>query len=209
MRGRIVGRRYLVLGTGYTVRDTRGQMPGQAHPADCTTYQVPGSRVRSSGATTGEPGTEYRDLGTSCRQSGKTYLVPDTVSPAPFAKSRKAALALFIIALSSCNTPPTTHEWTEADGFRWARVDPVGKGSGFEPMLQGRTGIDYQNMVTDEMIVANRHVVHGSGVAAGDFDADGWVDLYFPRMDGAKCAVPEPWRSQVRAGDQSARYPAA
>lgn len=46
------------------------------------------------------------------------------------------------------------------------------------------TDIDFRNDVRQELIGENRHYLNGSGVAVGDINSDGLVDIYFARLDG-------------------------
>jgi hypothetical protein len=46
------------------------------------------------------------------------------------------------------------------------------------------TGIYFTNHLAVERYVTNQIYLNGSGVAAGDVDGDGRVDLYFCRLDG-------------------------
>lgn len=40
------------------------------------------------------------------------------------------------------------------------------------------------NNLTEQQIIENQNLLNGSGVAAGDVDGDGLVDLYFARLNG-------------------------
>jgi enediyne biosynthesis protein E4 len=48
-----------------------------------------------------------------------------------------------------------------------------------------QTGIYFTNQLSYERSQANQNLLNGSGVAAGDFDGDGFVDLYFCNLEGA------------------------
>ena len=52
--------------------------------------------------------------------------------------------------------------------------------TGFERRRSEDTGIGFINDLREEGIAQNRVFMNGSDVAAGDVDADGLVDLYFP-----------------------------
>lgn len=76
-------------------------------------------------------------------------------------------------------------EWRLADGFRWRPLSFEGAdGARFRPVSPGRTGVDAATAVSEEARLANRTLVHGTGVALGDVDGDGWIDLYLCLLDG-------------------------
>jgi hypothetical protein len=76
--------------------------------------------------------------------------------------------------------------WHAGEGCRWAEL-PVPKAgkTGFTRLNGADTGILFTNWLTDERGIANRNLLSGSGVAAGDVDGDGWCDLYFCGLDNA------------------------
>jgi len=45
------------------------------------------------------------------------------------------------------------------------------------------TGVNYTNRLAPDRVRGSQILVNGSGVAAGDVDGDGWVDLYFCGLD--------------------------
>ena len=80
---------------------------------------------------------------------------------------------------------PGALDWIEEDGYRWAELRVSGDDEpGFERLDPSETGISFENVVTEEQYIENSHYLNGSGVAAGDVDGDGRVDLYFAGMDG-------------------------
>ena len=44
------------------------------------------------------------------------------------------------------------------------------------------TGIIAKNEIGEKEILENQHLMHGSGIALGDMNGDGWVDIYIPRL---------------------------
>jgi len=75
--------------------------------------------------------------------------------------------------------------WQYGDQVRWASLaDPQEDGPGFERLDSSRTGVGFENRVTKEMMAQNRILMHGSGVAVGDVNGDGWPDLYITSLRG-------------------------
>ena len=70
-------------------------------------------------------------------------------------------------------------------GFEWESFD-VGEGSrqGFKRIDAADSGIRFVNHLAEASAEKNRILENGSGVAAGDVDGDGWIDLYFCRLEG-------------------------
>jgi len=50
-------------------------------------------------------------------------------------------------------------------------------------MAAGSTGIGFVNRLARERYTTNQIYLNGSGVAAGDYDGDGWCDLFFSGLD--------------------------
>ena len=101
------------------------------------------------------------------------------------ARLRAGVLGLLVaLTASACDSAPPP-EWVEADGHRYRDLIVPRRGEpGFESVRPSRTGIQVSNDVPRAEAVANRHLTHGSGVALGDVDGDGWVDVFLPSIDG-------------------------
>ena len=55
-------------------------------------------------------------------------------------------------------------------------------GSGFTEMNPSLTGVTAKNNIGENEVLENQHLMHGSGIALGDINNDGWVDIYVPRL---------------------------
>src|SRR5512146_1290647 len=92
-------------------------------------------------------------------------------------------LALFSAAACerAAKAPPP---WHQEAGFRWRELEvPRGK-PGFTRIDAGKSGIRFQNTVSDSALLGNRILGQGAGVALGDVDGDGLVDVYLARTEG-------------------------
>lgn len=104
--------------------------------------------------------------------------------PAPCARGAGFCMMLCLILLTSCSSSPEL-QWNEEEHFRWAEVSPGFWGeTGFQSLSPSQTNIQFENQISEEEITENRHYLNGSGVAAGDVDGDGLVDLYFAGLNG-------------------------
>jgi len=75
--------------------------------------------------------------------------------------------------------------WQNGLGFRFAPLAvPAGGKTGFTQMKGGQTGITFTNELLPARFMENHNLLNGSGVAAGDYDGDGRVDLYFCNAGG-------------------------
>ncbi len=59
-----------------------------------------------------------------------------------------------------------------------------GGAPGFTPMQARSTGVRFQNDVSDSVLLGNRILGQGAGVALGDVDGDGRVDVFLARTEG-------------------------
>ncbi|MGE3617392.1 MAG: FG-GAP repeat domain-containing protein, partial [Gemmatimonadales bacterium] len=94
--------------------------------------------------------------------------------------------AAALAGLVACRPAPAPiPEWHEETGYRWrALVVPSGE-PGFTRMAGDRTGVLFGNSVSDSVLLGNRILAQGAGVALGDVDGDGLVDLFLARTEGS------------------------
>ncbi len=80
------------------------------------------------------------------------------------------------------STPPV---WREEPGHRWTPAASSGTNTaGFTRIDPKLSGVLFSNRLMNATISTNRLLEIGSGVALGDVDGDGWVDIYFCRTEG-------------------------
>jgi hypothetical protein len=76
-------------------------------------------------------------------------------------------------------------QWHEEKGFKWAELPVPALGApGFTPLPPEQTGVTFTNPLNDRVLAANRVLTGGCGVALGDFDHDGLVDIFLCSLDG-------------------------
>lgn len=102
--------------------------------------------------------------------------------------------------------PGPVAPWQTGPGWRSRALElPGGDAPGFDLLPGTRTGIDFTNHLSDLSVAQNRLREIGSGVALGDVDGDGWVDIYLCRLEGGNVLYRNlgGWRFEdvtVRAG---------
>ena len=74
--------------------------------------------------------------------------------------------------------------WQAGQGFRWAPLSPPAGKTGFT-LMEGSTGIQFTNRLSQERSLTNQIYLNGSGVALGDVDGDGQCDIYLCGLDNA------------------------
>ncbi|WP_419949421.1 FG-GAP-like repeat-containing protein [Candidatus Palauibacter sp.] len=105
--------------------------------------------------------------------------------------AKRPGLRIFLVAtiaagLGACDASPpaVSIDWVDGDAFRERPLQFAGEvEGGFTHLSPDRTGITATPAVSREARLANRTLIHGVGVALGDVDGDGWVDLYLCMLD--------------------------
>lgn len=99
-----------------------------------------------------------------------------------FLSNKTLPLILTLIISQACSDHSL--KWHEETGYRWAALPAVEPGApGFTLLSTSETGIGFTNTLKPEQIADNRFLLGGSGVATGDIDGDGMVDVYFCGLD--------------------------
>ena len=92
----------------------------------------------------------------------------------------------FALALIDPAVAAPNFSWEQGNGFRSAPLPAVAPANpGFQLLSPGQTGLTFSNRLSNSAIALNRLLESGSGVALGDVDGDGWVDIYLCNLEGA------------------------
>ncbi|MFM1768628.1 MAG: hypothetical protein RJA22_1157 [Verrucomicrobiota bacterium] len=90
-----------------------------------------------------------------------------------------------LVLLATLRSGAAALEWRQQPGWREAALAVPATGRpGFTLLAPEDTGIWFTNQLTYERGEANQNLLNGCGVAAGDYDGDGWVDLFFGSCEG-------------------------
>src|ERR1051326_2115086 len=92
--------------------------------------------------------------------------------------------AALCAALGACG-PGRVPAWHEEAGYRWRELRVRGGRPGFTRMETARTGIAFQNTVSDSALLGKPILGPGAGVCPGDAGGDGRNDILLARTEGA------------------------
>lgn len=105
------------------------------------------------------------------------------LSPRLLVRGRFPAVTLAVIACLRLGAASPV--WESGAGFRRVKLEVSASArTGFSLLAPEQSGIHFTNPLPAELAAANNNLMNGSGVAAGDFDGDGWCDLYFCAIAG-------------------------
>jgi len=93
-------------------------------------------------------------------------------------------LAAGIAAVACGRGAAVPGEWHQEAGYRWRALTVPGGAAGFRDIAGRRSGIRFTNTVSESALVRNRILGQGAGVALGDVDGDGRVDVFLARTEG-------------------------
>jgi enediyne biosynthesis protein E4 len=96
----------------------------------------------------------------------------------------RTALALLVAAACAPESAPPP-PWHDAAGYRWRELTVPSGRPGFTALASEQTGIRFQNTLSDSVLLGNRILGQGAGVALGDVDGDGLVDVFLARTQGS------------------------
>ncbi|MBM3839027.1 MAG: hypothetical protein FJ398_13875 [Verrucomicrobia bacterium] len=76
-------------------------------------------------------------------------------------------------------------KWESGNGFRRAQLNVPASGKPGFTLLSGETtGIQWTNRISVERYTERQNLMNGAGLALGDFDSDGWCDIYLCNKEG-------------------------
>ena len=104
--------------------------------------------------------------------------------PSRIARVALTAGCVCLATIAAGCGPRPTPPWHQDAGYRWRDLDISGGSPGFTALDGNRTGIRFQNEVAEKELIGNRQLGQGAGVALGDVDGDGLVDVFLARTDG-------------------------
>jgi hypothetical protein len=92
--------------------------------------------------------------------------------------------AILLAAIFAVYSGFSDQQWHQESGYRWANLELPQEGrTGFTLLAPGQTGIDFTNILLEFSGATNRILHNGAGVALGDYDHDGRLDIFVCGLD--------------------------
>lgn len=95
-----------------------------------------------------------------------------------------AWVAALCVGGAACRSDSVQSGWNHEADYRWRALNVRGGNAGFTRMPSRRTSVRFRNAVSDSSLQRNRVLAQGAGVALGDVDGDGLVDVFLGRTEG-------------------------
>ena len=87
-------------------------------------------------------------------------------------------LAALLLAAELGLAKGVAREWQDEGDHHWAGLADPGTGQpGFKRIPQAQTGVQFTNTLSTAILIANKNLLNGSGVALGDYDGDDLCDV--------------------------------
>lgn len=97
-----------------------------------------------------------------------------------------AAFTLFTLVIHRSATAADALRWEPGVGYRRAKLNVPATGkTGFTLMTADVTNVRWTNQISVKRYSERQNLMNGAGVALGDFDGDGFCDIYLCNKEGA------------------------
>ena len=96
-----------------------------------------------------------------------------------------AVWVLLLSLITRSSVAADVLKWESSEGHRSAQLKVSASGkAGFTLLSNESAGIRWTNTLPPDRYMERQNLMNGAGVALGDFDGDGWCDLYFCNKQG-------------------------